>query len=212
VYRHARPVALIERKETEDMHDDLSRAVLRRQGRDLAQRSYHPKLFPVGYDFDAALALFNQHCQDAGIEPMDERFYDSDPGTESMEALCAFFSGIEELAPYQGPEYEGPGGTFSSEPTAAWEHVHPFWREDDDTRHYGRLIQIRRRDDGFHLRIVCPELLWEHGPYAWANDAMEAGKTKLDMTLSAEHKSHWQQLQHRLASADWQIGEGDRHV
>jgi hypothetical protein len=115
---------------------DLLLAAAQRAGGTLARKYCSLEVFPVGYDFHAGLALFNRHCQEIGVEPVDERYYDSGSGSDSMEALTAFFQVIGELAPYQGPMYERAAHTephVTREPTSAWEQSHPYWREDIDT-------------------------------------------------------------------------------
>jgi hypothetical protein len=200
------------------MHNDYDLLLVsaRRAGGTLAGKYCSPNVFPVGYDFHAGLALFNEHCHEIGVEPMDERYYDSDPGTESMEALTAFLQVAEQLVPYQGPMYDRPDLAkplqVTREPTPAWEQAHPYWREDMYTRHYGRLIEVRRGDDGYHARVVCSELLWEHGPVASCDVALEAAKAKLEATLSEYAKQRWLELDARLRSGEWEIGEGERHL
>jgi hypothetical protein len=60
--------------------------------------------------------------------------------------------------------------------------------------------------------VVCRELLWEHGPVALRDAALEAAKAKLDAELSEYAKQSWRELDARLKSDDWEIGEGERYL
>ncbi|MBA2677990.1 MAG: hypothetical protein H0U76_06300 [Ktedonobacteraceae bacterium] len=123
----------------------------RHLGRNLANRYFDQALFPVGYDFDSALQLYNAHCADEHVSPIDNYSAMSD----EQHALWGGFADqiVEMLAPWQGPEYDldAQGWMYlQREATPAWLAVHPGYIYQDEldrrNRHYGEAQAKAQRE------------------------------------------------------------------
>lgn len=108
-------------------------------GRNLANQYFDQALFPVGYDFDVALQLFNTHCADEHVFPVSDYSAMSD----EQHALWGGFADqiAEVLAPWQGPEYtlDAQGRTYlQREATPVWLAAHPGYSYQEEIDRHNR--------------------------------------------------------------------------